>query len=37
MTIERIPLDGALALVEGGAITDAKTIIGLTMAARRRR
>jgi 8-oxo-dGTP pyrophosphatase MutT (NUDIX family) len=36
MTIERIPLDGALALIEGGAITDAKTIIGLTMAARRR-
>jgi 8-oxo-dGTP pyrophosphatase MutT (NUDIX family) len=37
MTIERIPLDGALALIEGGAITDAKTIIGLTLAARRRR
>lgn len=37
MTVERIPFEGALALVEVGAITDAKTIIGLTMAARRRR
>lgn len=37
MTVERLPVEGALALIEGGAITDAKTIIGLTMAARRRR
>ena len=36
MTVERIPLDDALAMVEDGRITDAKTIIGLTLAARRR-
>jgi 8-oxo-dGDP phosphatase len=36
MTIERVPLDGALALIAGGRITDAKTIIGLTLAAARR-
>jgi ADP-ribose pyrophosphatase len=36
MTVERIPLDEALAMVDDGRITDAKTIIGLTMTARRR-
>jgi 8-oxo-dGTP pyrophosphatase MutT (NUDIX family) len=36
MTVERIALDDALAMVEDGGITDAKTIIGLTLAARRR-
>ena len=35
MTVERIPLDDALRMVEDGEITDAKTIIGLTLAARR--
>ena len=35
MTIERIPLDDALEMVDDGRITDAKTIIGLTLAARR--
>jgi hypothetical protein len=35
MTVERIPLTDALARVEDGRITDAKTIIGLTLTARR--
>jgi len=35
MTVERIPLTDALAMIEDGRITDAKTIIGLTLAARR--
>ncbi|MGY6499672.1 MAG: NUDIX hydrolase [Acidimicrobiales bacterium] len=35
MTIERMPLSQALDLVEGGEITDAKTVIGLLMAAAR--
>jgi ADP-ribose pyrophosphatase len=35
MTVERIPLATALAMVDDGQITDAKTIIGLTLAARR--
>lgn len=35
MTIERIPLDAALDMVETGSITDAKTIIGLTLSALR--
>lgn len=36
MTIERIALDDALAMVDDGRITDAKTIIGLSLTARRR-
>lgn len=36
MTIERLPLAEALDLVHKGAITDAKTIIGLTLTAGRR-
>ena len=36
MTIERIPLEIALEMIDEGRITDAKTIIGLTFAARRR-
>jgi ADP-ribose pyrophosphatase len=36
MTVQRIPLDAALAMVDDGRITDAKTIIGLTLTARRR-
>jgi ADP-ribose pyrophosphatase len=35
MTVERIPLATALEMVGDGRITDAKTIIGLTLAARR--
>jgi 8-oxo-dGTP pyrophosphatase MutT (NUDIX family) len=35
MTIELVPLDEALAMIDAGAITDAKTVIGLTLAARR--
>ena len=35
MTVERIPLAEALTMVEDGRITDAKTIIGLTLTARR--
>ena len=35
MTVERLPLDDALAMVADGRITDAKTIIGLALAARR--
>ncbi|HEY3139629.1 MAG TPA: NUDIX hydrolase [Acidimicrobiales bacterium] len=34
MTVERMPLDAAVALVESGEITDAKTIIGLLLTAR---
>jgi ADP-ribose pyrophosphatase len=37
MTIERLALDDALAMVDDGRITDAKTIIGLTLVASRRR
>jgi len=36
MTIERMPLDDALAMIGDGRITDAKTIIGLTLTAGRR-
>ncbi|MGQ0433881.1 MAG: NUDIX domain-containing protein [Microthrixaceae bacterium] len=36
MTVERLTLDAALALIADGHITDAKTIIGLTLAAGRR-
>jgi ADP-ribose pyrophosphatase len=36
MTIERIALSDALAMVDDGRITDAKTIIGLTLTAARR-
>ncbi|HVE94265.1 MAG TPA: NUDIX hydrolase, partial [Acidimicrobiales bacterium] len=32
MTVERVALDDAIALIRSGEITDAKTIIGLTMA-----
>lgn len=35
MTTERLSLDDALAMVDDGRITDAKTIIGLTLTARR--
>ena len=34
MTIEQYPLAEALALIENGEITDAKTVIGLLLAAR---
>jgi ADP-ribose pyrophosphatase len=34
MTVERVALDVALEMVDDGRITDAKTIIGLTLAAR---
>jgi 8-oxo-dGTP pyrophosphatase MutT (NUDIX family) len=37
MTIERIPLEEALARVDSGEITDAKTVIGLSALGRRRR
>ncbi|MFZ6002666.1 MAG: NUDIX domain-containing protein [Actinomycetota bacterium] len=36
MTIERLPLDDALEMIHDGRITDAKTIIGLTLTAQRR-
>ena len=36
MTVESFPLEVALEMIEDGRITDAKTIIGLTLAARRR-
>jgi ADP-ribose pyrophosphatase len=36
MTIERMPLADAFALIDAGAITDAKTLIGLAALARRR-
>lgn len=35
MTIELVSFDDALAMIDTGAITDAKTVIGLTLAARR--
>lgn len=35
MTLERLPLDSALAMIGDGRITDAKTIIGLTLTASR--
>lgn len=37
MTVEQVALDDALAMVADGRITDAKTIIGLTLVASRRR
>ncbi|MEO7572792.1 MAG: NUDIX hydrolase [Acidimicrobiales bacterium] len=37
MTVERIALSEALAMVDDGRITDAKTIIGLTLTERRLR
>jgi 8-oxo-dGTP pyrophosphatase MutT (NUDIX family) len=36
MTVERVPLGDALEMIEDGRITDAKTIIGLTLTARHR-
>lgn len=36
MTIERLPLDQTLTMISDGRITDAKTIIGLTLVAARR-
>jgi hypothetical protein len=36
MTVERLALDDAMALIDAGEITDAKTVIGLSAAARRR-
>lgn len=36
MTVERLPLHEALAMIADGRITDAKTIIGLTLTAGRR-
>jgi ADP-ribose pyrophosphatase len=36
MTVERVRFDDAVAMVERGEITDAKTVIGLLLAARRR-
>jgi ADP-ribose pyrophosphatase len=35
MTVERIPLSDALAMIRDGRITDAKTIIGLSLTAAR--
>lgn len=35
MTVERIPLARALTMIDDGLITDAKSIIGLTLTARR--
>jgi 8-oxo-dGTP pyrophosphatase MutT (NUDIX family) len=35
MTVERMSLDAAFALIDAGAITDAKTLIGLAALARR--
>lgn len=37
MEVEQLPLDDALAMIRDARITDAKTIIGLTLAAGRRR
>jgi 8-oxo-dGTP pyrophosphatase MutT (NUDIX family) len=34
MTLERVPLGAAMAMVDDGRITDAKTIIGLALTAR---
>jgi ADP-ribose pyrophosphatase len=36
MRVERVPLDAALAMVDDGRITDAKTVIGLLTLNRRR-
>jgi ADP-ribose pyrophosphatase len=36
MTVERMPLDDALALIDSGELRDAKSIIGLLMLAQRR-
>lgn len=36
MTVERVSLEEALVMIEDGRITDAKTIIGLTLTARHR-
>ena len=36
MLVERVPLDRALAMVDDGRITDAKTVIALQAVARRR-
>ncbi len=36
MTVERLPLHDTLAMIADGRITDAKTIIGLTLTAGRR-
>ncbi|HEY9556071.1 MAG TPA: NUDIX hydrolase [Acidimicrobiales bacterium] len=35
MEVLRVPLDEALGMIDSGAITDAKTVIGLTLTARR--
>jgi hypothetical protein len=37
MTLARVPLDDALAEIDAGRITDAKTVIGLLTLDRRRR
>jgi ADP-ribose pyrophosphatase len=37
MTLQRVPLDDALADIDAGRITDAKTVIGLLVLDRRRR
>jgi hypothetical protein len=34
MLVDRVPLDEALAMVDDGRITDAKTVIGLQATAR---
>jgi 8-oxo-dGTP pyrophosphatase MutT (NUDIX family) len=36
MTVDRVPIDDALAMVDDGRITDAKTVIALLAIARRR-
>lgn len=36
MTLERVPLEAAIAMVDDGRITDAKTIIGLSLTAKHR-
>ena len=36
MVVDRVPLDQALAMIDDGRITDAKTVIGLLLVARRR-
>ena len=36
MVVARVPLDDALAMVDDGRITDAKTVIGLLALDRRR-
>ncbi len=35
MTVERIPMQDALAMIDDGRITDAKTIVGILLLARR--